>query len=266
MPTTMKRKAQLGDWYDYPEYYDLAFAEDTPYEADFLEEAAKRYAVGRVRTMLEPGCGGGRLVAEMARRGFRTAGFDNNRKSIDYLKQTIRREKLKARGYLDDMTAFRTKQPVDMVFNTFNTFRHLTTEAAALSHLQCAAEALRPGGLFVLGLHLFPIDASTECLERWKASRGSTHVSYTLRVTENLAAERLERLRVTMLVRRPQGELRLATEFYLRLYRAKQFRALLRKVPQFELCEVFDFNYDLDAPVKFDDYLADAIFLLRKRA
>lgn len=265
MPVRISRKAQLGDWYDYPEYYDLAFAEDTPVEADFIAAAAKKYAVGKTTRMLEPGCGGGRLVAELARRGFRTEGFDNNVKSIEYLKRTIARERLSARAYLGDMTDFTVTRPVDVVFNTFNTFRHLTTEAAALSHLKCAANVLRPGGLFVLGFHLFPIDASPECLERWKAARGATQVSYTLRVTESLSRERLERLRVTMLVRRPQGELRLATEFYLRLYSARQFRSLLRKVPEFELCEIYDFNYDLETPVSFDDYLADAIFILRKR-
>lgn len=268
-PTTTKqtkpRQAAAGDWYDYPQYYDLAFADDTPFEADFIEAAGEKYAIGRVSRMLEPGCGGGRLVAEMARRGFRTEGFDTNVKSIEFLQQRIARERLPARGYLGDMTDFRVERPYDVVFNTFNTFRHLTTEAAALAHLRCVADALRPGGLFILGFHLFPIDASPECMERWNAVEGATRVHYTLRVTEHLARKRLERLRVMMLVRRPEGELRLATEFWLRLYSARQFRSLLRKVPQFELCEVFDFLYDIASPVRFDDYLADAVFILRKR-
>ena len=51
-------------WYDYPQYYDLAFRSETPMEADFLEGAGRKYCVFPVRRMLEPACGTGRLVAE----------------------------------------------------------------------------------------------------------------------------------------------------------------------------------------------------------
>lgn len=51
-----------GNWYDYPQYYDLAFAEETPAEAEFIAAACRKYAVGPVRRLLEPGCGSGRLV------------------------------------------------------------------------------------------------------------------------------------------------------------------------------------------------------------
>ncbi len=31
-----------ASWYDYPQYYDLAFREDTLPEADFIEAACRR--------------------------------------------------------------------------------------------------------------------------------------------------------------------------------------------------------------------------------
>jgi SAM-dependent methyltransferase len=260
-----RTKTKSGDWYDYPQYYDLAFAEETPVEADFIEAACKKFAVGRVTRMLEPGCGGGRLVVELARRGYRTVGFDNNRQSIAYLERRIARSKLKAEALLGDMTDFQFDRPFDAVFNTFNTFRHLMTERAALAHLRCVANALRPGGLFILGFHLLPPDASEDCTERWRASQGKTRVSFTLRITVCDRRDRWEMFRVMMLVRRGDEELRLATEFPMRLYTAGQFRSLLRKVPEFELCEVFDFGYEIDVPVRFDDWLSDAVFILRKR-
>lgn len=259
------RRPTVGDWYDYPQYYDLAFAEDTPVEADFFEAAAAKYAVGPVRSVLEPGCGGGRLVIEMASRGYRAAGFDDNRRSIDYMTKKIARRKLPAVAYLGDMTDFSVAKPVDLAFNTFNTFRHLTTETAAVRHLQCMSRAVRPGGLFILGFHLLPVDAAEECIERWQARRGKTRISYTLRVLECDRRSGLEWLRVSMLVRDREQELRLATEFPLRVYTIERVRKLFRAVPEWELCETFDFLYDIEQPVKFDADLADAVFVLRRR-
>lgn len=262
---TSRGPTVAGDWYDYPQYYDLAFAEDTAIEADFFEAVAAKYAIGPVRRVLEPGCGGGRLVLEMARRGYQASGFDDNRRAIKYLAKKIARRKLSATAKLGDMTEFEVAKPVDLAFNTFNTFRHLTTETAAVRHLQCMARAVRPGGLFVLGFHLLPPDASEECLERWQARRGTTRVSFTLRVLDCDRRAGLEFLRVSMLVRQPKRELRLATEFPLRIYTVERVRKLLRAVPQWELCETYDFVYDIEQPVLLDDELSDAVFVLRRR-
>jgi len=261
-----RTKSASGNWYDYPEYYDLAFADDTRGEADFIAAACERYAVGPVKRMLEPGCGGGRLVVELARRGFHVIGFDNNDKMLAHLQRKIQRGRLSAEAFAGDMTKFLLPRQVDAIFNTFNTFRHLTTEEAALAHLRSALGSLRKGGIYVLGFHLLPDDASLECIERWKAKRGKANISFTLRVVESSRRTRIERLRVSMLVRAPgKDDLRVATEFPLRLYSPKQFHQLLSQVPEFELVEVYDFCYDIDDPVRFDDELSDAVFILRKR-
>ena len=65
------------------------------------------------------------------------------------------------------MSDFRLDQPLDAAYCPINTFRHLLTEQSARSHLQCVADALRPGGIYVLGLHLLPLDTTQESIERW---------------------------------------------------------------------------------------------------
>jgi hypothetical protein len=164
------------------------------------------------------------------------------------------------------MANFQLKQPVDCAFNTFSTFRHLLTETAAESHFRAVAAALRPGGLYLLGLHLLPPDAALECTERWRAERGKTKVVYTFRVTGTDLRKRFESIRVNLLVKRPQGNLKLLTEFNLRTYTARQLRSLLAKVPEFELLDVFDYNYDLTRPLRLNDELSDTILILRKRS
>ncbi len=253
------------DWYDYPQYYDLAFVDDTPIEADFVEAACRRFARGRVRRLLEPGCGGGRLLIELAKRGYATTGFDNNPRMLAHLRRRSRRRNVDVAAFAADMAEFRVPHRFDAAFNTFNTFRHLLTEDAARSHLRSTALALRPGGIYVLGFHLLPPDAAEECIERWRAERGRTRVHFTLRVVDSSRRRRIERLRVVMRVRTPATDFRVATEFPLRLYTARQFARLLAQVPEFELCETYDFGYEIDHPVRFDDHLSDALFILRRR-
>lgn len=259
------KRTTAGDWYDYPRYFDLAFSDETRVEADFFLAAANKYAHGPVRRWLEPGFGGGRLVVEMAKRGQQLVGFDNNPKALAYVRQRVKRAGLSAEIFLGDLAEFKLDTPVDAAFCTFNTFRHLLTEQAALSHLQCMADAVRPGGIYILGFHLLPPDAAEECIERWSATTGKTKVTFTLRVTATNRRQRQERLRVNMLVRSPGQELRLATEFPLRMYTAAQFRRLLAASPSWHLCDVFDFWYEIDGPLRLGNELSDAVFVLRRR-
>ena len=89
----------------------------------------------------------------------------------------------------------------DAAYCTFDSFRHLLTEQAARRHLECVAESLRPGGIYILGFHLLPLDAAEECTEHWTGRHGRTQVSVTLRVLATDRRRRMETLRVSLLVR-----------------------------------------------------------------
>lgn len=261
----MSRKPIEASWYDYPAYYDIAFRSETRPEADFLEAACRKYCRFPARRLVEPACGTGRLVVEMARRGYRVTGFDLSQPAIEFLKRQLERRQLKAQVFQADMMDFRLPRPVDAAFCTFNTFRHLLSETAARRHLEAVAANVRPGGIYILGLHLLPPDADEECTERWSERHGKTQVTVTLRVVGCDRRRRVERLRVSTLVRNGRGELRLRDEFPLRLYTATQFRRLLVSVPAWELADVYDFNYDIDEPLRLDDEIADTVFILKRR-
>ena len=70
---------------------------------------------------------------------------------------------------------------------------------------------------------------------------------------------------MTLLARTKRGEVRAATEFDLRLYTAAQIRNLFKKVPEFELAAVYNFDYEIDRPLRLDNELSDAVFVLRRR-
>jgi SAM-dependent methyltransferase len=252
-------------WYDYPEYYDIAFRSESRPEADFIEAACRKYCRFKVLRLLEPACGTGRLIAELAARGYRMTGLDLSRPSLDYLRRRLARRRLNASILEGDMADFRLPRLVDAVYCTFDGFRHLLTEQAARRHLECVSNSLRPGGIYILGFHLLPLDASEECIERWTERAGRTQVTVTLRVLATDRRRRIERLRISLLVRKGQKEHRLRDEFPLRMYTAGQFRRLLKSVPAFELCDVYDFWYEIDRPFKLSDELSDSVFILRKR-
>ncbi|HZZ27769.1 MAG TPA: class I SAM-dependent methyltransferase [Pirellulales bacterium] len=281
-------------WFDYPQWFEIGFENETKKEADFFEKAFDRWCKFPVRKLLEPACGSGRIVVEMARRGYDVTGFDLSQPSLDLLRQKLKRRKLKAHVLKADMTNFRFPKRFDAACCTFNSFRILTTETAARSHLQSVGAALRPGGLFFLGLHLAPPDAEPLGMERWVGQRGRTHVTSTLRVIASDEKRRVERLRINLLVRQygrngngqdhphtngksnggkknrtingtPATITRLRDEFDYRLYTAAQIRRLFKSVRQLELVEVFDFWYDMSEPQKLDNELCDALFVLRRR-
>jgi SAM-dependent methyltransferase len=252
------------NWYDYPAYFDLAFRDETLPEADFIEAACRKYCPFPVQRLLEPACGSGRLICELARRGYEMVGFDLNEPMLEYGRKRLARLHLAANLFIADMADFTLDQPVDAAFNTFNSFRHLLTEDDALSHLQCVAKALKTSGIFILGLHLLPPDAAEESTERWTAQSGATRLTATLRVVASNRRRRLETLRMSLLVRTPKKELRIRSEFTLRLYNAGQLKALLAKVPELELLDVFDFWYEIEHPLVLNNDLADTVLILRK--
>ncbi len=258
--STIKR-----DWYDYPQYYDLAFRDETKREADFFEAAFERFAKCPVHRVLEPACGSGRLVAEMARRGYEMEAFDLSKPSLKYLRRRLRRRGRTAHVFRADMTDFRLQERVDAAFCTMNTIRHLLKEKAARSHLESVAQAVRKGGIYILGLHVFPPDADNECVERWTAKRKSTKVTVTLRAKPLDLKKRLEEIDITMRVRTKKEDFRVKHDFPLRTYTAAQLRKLVRSVPQWKMLAVYDFWYDIDDPLKLDEDISDTVLVLRKR-
>lgn len=253
------------DCYDAPGYWDLAFSDETLYEADFIEAAAKRYLKTAHPSILEIGCGGGRQVIELAKRRHNVIAFDLNESCVAWTQRQLKRRRLKATVFSADMTCFKLTRQVDLAHCLVNTFRHLLTEDAARRHLQSVAEALLPGGVYLLGFHLLPPDAAEEDCERWTINHRRTKVTTTIRVLNFSRRRRIETVRFSLKVTTPKHIVRLATDHQLRIYRADQFRALLHSVPSLKLLEVFDFCYDLSQPLKLNDNLGDAVFVLQKQ-
>jgi len=106
----------VANCYDYPQYYDIAFQAYTQREADFIEDARRKYCSFDVRRLLEPACGSGRLVTELAARGYQMTGFDLNQPALSYLRRRLKRRRLHAEIFQAEMSAFRLSRRVDAAY------------------------------------------------------------------------------------------------------------------------------------------------------
>src|ERR1044071_8333663 len=93
----------FANWYDYPQYYDIAFQAYTQHEADFIEAACRKYCPFDVRRLLEPACGSGRLVTELAARGYQMTGFDLSQSWWMSLRRRLKRRRLYAETFQAEM-------------------------------------------------------------------------------------------------------------------------------------------------------------------
>lgn len=259
------------DLYDYPEYYDIIFDEGSEEEADFVEAVWEAFGRKRRRGLrvLEPACGTGRLAIELARRGHRVCGFDASAAMLAYAKKRARAGGIRVSLSEDRMEAFSLSAPqVDLVVSLISSFKYLLTESQAQAHLQLVGEALAPGGLCLLGLHLTDYERDHAVHERWVAHRAGVKVVCNTRTWPADRRRRRERVRSRLTVDdggEDAAPRRHESEWEFRTYNAAQLRRTLSRIDGLEIVAAYDFGYDLRAPRALDDSQEDIVLVLRQR-
>ena len=261
------------DWYALPRYYDIVFDDETSLEADFLEGAFERH--GRTanrspRRVLEPACGSGRLMVELARRGWQTSGFDLSEDMLAYARTRLRTERPGPRGLEHELFQARLEDfPVrgrfELAHCLVSTFKYVQTEGQAREHLERVARSLVTGGIYVLGLHLTEYANDRPERERWVGERDGTRVVCNIQGWPADRRARTERVRSRLVVTERGRERRLETNWTFRTYDAAQLRRLLRSVPALEHVATYDFGLRLDEPRTLHDDQLDCLLVLRKR-
>lgn len=260
-----KEKQAPGNLYDYPVYYDLVFGSDWEAELRFLQRVFKKFVSGTTKRLFEPACGTGRLLYRLAKAGYSVSGLDLNPRAVEFCKERLKRYGLKGDVWVGDMSDFELKKPVDAAFNTINSFRHLLSAAQAEAHLRCMAKAVRPGGVYVLGLHLTPTKGEPMESESWAARRGNLSITTTLTTFDRDMKTRKERCRMVLDIYKPTEHSQIIDELVFRTYTARQMRELLSRIEEFEVAKCYDFRYDIHQPQAIDEETEDVVFILRRR-
>lgn len=256
------------DWYDTPLYYDIIFDADTKDEADFLEGLHQKYGTASDKpTNLELACGTGRVMRELASRGWKSAGFDASESMLEFAWLRFKQERLKSLLWQDKMESFRvpTGKKFDLVHCLVSTFKYIPSETRANSCLSNSASVLKEGGLLVIGLHLTDYNRDRVTHERWVERRGGIEVVCNTRTWPPDRRSRTESIRSRLKITHTDGMIQnQETHWTGRTYSASQLKSLINSVPGLTLISCHDFNHDVETTRELDDSYADIVVVLRK--
>jgi SAM-dependent methyltransferase len=221
--------------YADPGVYDILHSPHTASEIDLFQRCACEWAAPR-GPWLEPACGSGRYLRALASRGIRATGFDLDANMLAYAREGLRRKNQLARIRLRqaDMANFidvlgPTRYAV--AFNPVNTFRHLHRPRQVAEHLRQIARALKPEGLYLVGISFSRYDAEEPSEDLWTARRGSCSVRQIVQYLPPDSRTRLETVYSHLQVDRPRGRDYLDATYRLRSYDLQQWKGVVSRSP-----------------------------------
>lgn len=181
MNATEKKPDQSATIYgNNVELYDIAFDWDITDEVDWL-----LLRLGNdCKLVLEPGCGSGRMLEAIARRGISIIGFDISPQAVAFANKRLMALG-NASAVVGDMTSFNLGKLFDGAVCPVNTLAHLTPEHMAL-HLQCMGHHLPKGARYLAQVALRSSEASNpiESKIEWEAGRGETRLRISVKILE----------------------------------------------------------------------------------
>lgn len=237
----MTARDQNPGLYQDPFIYDVLHAPGTAEGVDGLARIAHCFGGsvrGRRPVWLEPACGTGRFLRVAARRGVRAVGFDLSETMVAYAKKRVGPG---GRVFVADMTAFADKVGrgrVDFAFNPINTIRHLRSDGEMLAHFEQMSLALRPRGVYAVGLSTSAYGLEAPSEDVWEGARGRVRVRQIVQY-EPPSRGRTERVFSHLIVTRGSRVEHHDSAYGLRCYSGEQWRRLIGR-SALELLAVVD--------------------------
>ncbi|MBI5882594.1 MAG: class I SAM-dependent methyltransferase [Elusimicrobia bacterium] len=254
-------RAGLALYRDGAFYYDLLFSWDVQPEVDWLLERMGR----RVRTVLEPACGSGRIFPGFAKRGVEVVGVDISADMLRRARKRMRDMGLPAfETVRADMADFELRRSFDGAVCPINSFGYLATREAALSHLACVARHLKPGARYLVQLdlrNLMPYRRyARTAANRWESGNAGVRARIAWDALSFDPGSRIETQVSTIeVLSGPEKGRRLRTTHPMRLWSREEWANLLADSP-FRETAAYDGGRDgrprMDFPLPAEALLA----------
>jgi len=166
--------------YNYPRYYAIGYQWNTKAECDFLEACVEKFRKEKkekTSRVLDIGCGAGRHLLELAKRGHRVTGFDLRPEMVAFVNEETRKAKLEAQVSVGDLREVPVSGTYDLAACLMDTFRFLLTNRDIIEHLRKVGERLAPGGLYVTDFWIpTQWDQIANEVYQWEQTEGDTTV------------------------------------------------------------------------------------------
>lgn len=268
--TTRKEASPLPAPYDLPEYLDLAYTVGSAQDVRFLRSCFER-AGRKVQTVYDPSCGSGRVVWRLAQAGYHVVGIDMNPHAIAYLQKKLRHKDIRNADISVGNMVEATGPGYDAVYSLGSDFCEVLDEAPARKFIASITGRLRPGGIFVLGVHVRPRHGRGWAMEEETSatSRGALRASYTI-TFEGQPQKNVDAWRLKLFLGRGKKKLVGESRILYRVYDIEELLSLVEEESQgkVELLDVFTsgHNHYRKLDLKRDlDSLEGCVLLYRKR-
>lgn len=135
--------------YSYPRYYAIGYQWNTKAECDFLDTCLSKRQGRKAGAILDIGCGAGRHLLEMARRGYRATGFDLRQEMVAFVQEEAKKSGVEVSVSVGDLRRMALTGTYDLAVCLMDTFRFLLTNDEILRHLREVGAHLSPQGVYV---------------------------------------------------------------------------------------------------------------------
>lgn len=207
-------------------------------EAPGIAEAVCKIAgLSKGSSVLDAGCGPGRISVELALRGLDVTGVDLIQSELDAAQETAADEKVDITWIRDDLRTFKSEKKFDCAVNLYTSFGYCDTIEEDIQILRHISDVVKDGGFFIM-----------ECTSRETAVRYWTDGEWFERagmtvLTQFEVVGAWEGLRSKWILLGKDGG-RIEHEFVQRLYSAVELKRLIL-ASGFSSAEIYGgFNFE----------------------
>jgi SAM-dependent methyltransferase len=251
--------------YDYPVYYEISFSfRNIPQEVKVFDECIKQYSRIPVKRVLELGAGTAPHMEEWARRKIEYVGIETNENMLDYARRKAEKLRLAASLVRADMRSFSLDRNVDFSYTMLGSLYAKTTEDIN-SHFNSVADALNPGGLYLLDWCVnFQWADPSDSDQSWSVERGPVKIE--VKFGTKVLDRAVQTVRNTLTANVDDGGklLKLESEDVVRTIFPQEFLLLVERSKKFEFLGWWN-NWKLEEPIGEATRISRPIVLLRRK-
>ncbi len=238
----------VGNIYDYPEYYDIAFSyRDIVKEVDFFDNLIKLHSNVAVTKVFEIASGTSPYLEEWDKRGYHYSGLDSNRKMLSYSKNKAAKNGIRIKLFKRDLNTFQINNlTVDFAYILLGSL-YVSSDKDLFNHLNSVCKLLKKGGLYILDEVVW-LDTNSCNYQTWAVRKNDLMVltEYKAKITDSLAQIQREWLKINIINK--AHRITFENKIKYRYFFPQEFIQLIRSHAGFEFIKMYS-NFNINEKI-----------------